>query len=140
MERREVRGCGFDCSGTRVVGSGVCRDARIASAARVVSLSTIVYNVVEAILSTLIGVLVIGSTIIAALVGNLGFVWATITGLFAFGYFPQEALSGPQAAALFLTAPLMVLVPDYGISIFGIVSAACFFLPGLKYYRQARKG
>jgi serine/threonine-protein kinase len=43
-----------------------------------------------------------------------------------------------QAAALFLTAPLMVLVPDYGISIFGIVSAACFFWPGLKYYRQRR--
>jgi hypothetical protein len=71
----------------------------------IISFSTIVYNVVEAILSTLIGVLVIGSTIIAALVGNLGFVWATITGLFAFGYFPQEAVSGPQAAALF---PLIV--------------------------------
>jgi hypothetical protein len=53
----------------------------------------------------LIGVLVIGSSIIAALVGNLGFVWATITGLFAFGYVPQEAISGPQAASLF---PLIV--------------------------------
>jgi serine/threonine-protein kinase len=41
-----------------------------------------------------------------------------------------------QAFLLFLTAPVMVLVPDYGISIFGLVSAACFFQPGLKYYRQ----
>ncbi|MFL5991157.1 MAG: Nramp family divalent metal transporter, partial [Rubrobacteraceae bacterium] len=71
----------------------------------IISFSTIVYNVVEAILSTLIGILVIGSSIIAALVGNLGFVWATITGLFTFGYFPQEAISGPQAAELF---PLIV--------------------------------
>jgi hypothetical protein len=61
--------------------------------------------VVEAILSTLIGVLVIGSAIVAALVGNLGFVWATITGLFTFGYVPQGVLSGPQAATLF---PLIV--------------------------------
>jgi serine/threonine-protein kinase len=44
-----------------------------------------------------------------------------------------------EAAALFLTAPAMALVPDYGISIFGIVSAACFFLPGLKYYRQRQR-
>jgi len=70
----------------------------------VISFSTIVYNVVEAILSTLIGILVIGSTIIAALVGNLGFVWATLTGLFAFGYVPKEIM-GPHAAALF---PLIV--------------------------------
>src|SRR5215216_6314635 len=71
----------------------------------IISFSSIVYNVVEAILSTLIGVLVVGSSIIAALVGNLGFVWKTITGLFTFGYIPQEAISGPQAATLF---PLIV--------------------------------
>jgi len=71
----------------------------------VISFSTIVYNVVEAVLTALIGVLVIGSSIIAALVGNLGFVWATLTGLFAFGYVPPEIVSGPHAAALF---PLIV--------------------------------
>jgi hypothetical protein len=71
----------------------------------IISFSSIVYNVVEAILSTLIGILVIGSSIIAALVGNLGFVWKTLTGLFTFGYIPQEVISGPQAAALF---PLIV--------------------------------
>jgi serine/threonine-protein kinase len=46
-----------------------------------------------------------------------------------------------QAAVLFATAGLMAVWPRTGwpnvsISIFGIVSAACFFVPGLKYYRQ----
>jgi serine/threonine-protein kinase len=41
-----------------------------------------------------------------------------------------------QAAAQFLTALLMTRYPDYGILLFGIVTAVCFFLPGLKYYRQ----
>jgi serine/threonine-protein kinase len=41
-----------------------------------------------------------------------------------------------QAAALFLTTPLMALFPRYSHLIFGAVSAACFFVPGLKYYRQ----
>ena len=45
-----------------------------------------------------------------------------------------------QAVALFLTAIVMAFfqapgMPPIGISIFGIVSAACFFFPGLKYYR-----
>ncbi|MBI1901524.1 MAG: protein kinase [Planctomycetia bacterium] len=45
-----------------------------------------------------------------------------------------------QAVVLFATAPLMAIsrIADYGISIFGVVSALCFFLPGLKYYRQRR--
>jgi serine/threonine-protein kinase len=42
-----------------------------------------------------------------------------------------------QAAALFLTAIVMAAWPTYGISIFGIVSALCFFIPGYKFYRQA---
>jgi serine/threonine-protein kinase len=41
-----------------------------------------------------------------------------------------------QAAALFATAPLMASFPEFGHLIFGVVSAACFFFPGLKYYRQ----
>ena len=41
-----------------------------------------------------------------------------------------------QAAALFLTAGLMAVLTSYEHLIFGIVSAACFFFPGLKYYRQ----
>jgi serine/threonine-protein kinase len=47
-----------------------------------------------------------------------------------------------QAAALFATAIAMALLDRYnlpiGITLFGIVSAACFFFPGLKYYRQRR--
>ena len=30
----------------------------------------------------------------------------------------------------------MALFPRYAHFIFGIVSACCFFFPGLKYYRQ----
>lgn len=48
-----------------------------------------------------------------------------------------------QAVALFATAPAMALLARYdipfGISLFGLVSAASFFFPGLKYYRQARQ-
>lgn len=44
-----------------------------------------------------------------------------------------------QAAALFLTAIIMALWPDYGLSVFGIVSALCFFVPGFKYHRQSRR-
>ena len=41
-----------------------------------------------------------------------------------------------SAAASFITAVLMAMWPDYGLFLFGLVSAACFFIPGLKYYRQ----
>jgi serine/threonine-protein kinase len=41
-----------------------------------------------------------------------------------------------QAAALFVTAGVMAFYPGIGISIFGLVAAACFFFPGLKYHRQ----
>lgn len=40
------------------------------------------------------------------------------------------------SALLFLTAVPMALFPPYAHFIFGIVSACCFFFPGLKYYRQ----
>ncbi|QDU37123.1 Serine/threonine-protein kinase PrkC [Maioricimonas rarisocia] len=42
------------------------------------------------------------------------------------------------ALLLFLTCIPMALFPAAGLSIFGIVSAACFFVPGLKFYRQRR--
>jgi serine/threonine-protein kinase len=41
-----------------------------------------------------------------------------------------------QAAVLFLTAILMPLIPQWSLTLFGLVSAACFFIPGLKYHRQ----
>jgi tRNA A-37 threonylcarbamoyl transferase component Bud32 len=40
------------------------------------------------------------------------------------------------AVLLFLTAIPMAIYPNYSHFIFGIVSACCFFFPGLKYYRQ----
>jgi serine/threonine-protein kinase len=42
----------------------------------------------------------------------------------------------PWAAALFGTAVLMAVFPGVGLLLFGLVSAASFFLPGWKYYRQ----
>lgn len=44
------------------------------------------------------------------------------------------------AIALFVCAALMALVPQYAMLLFGVTSAACFFLPGLKYYLRRRRG
>jgi serine/threonine-protein kinase len=48
-----------------------------------------------------------------------------------------------QSAALFVTALAMAWMQRVGIpldiSLFGVVSAACFFFPGLKYYRQRQR-
>lgn len=41
-----------------------------------------------------------------------------------------------QAAVLFATALVMCLVPAWQHVIFGLVSAACFMVPGYKYFRQ----
>ena len=48
-----------------------------------------------------------------------------------------------QAIALYATAFIMAIivmspVPNFGLTVFGIVLAASFFVPGLKYYRQLR--
>jgi len=47
-----------------------------------------------------------------------------------------------QAAALFASSLVMAELQrrgiEYGISFYGLVSAAAFFLPGWKYYRQNR--
>lgn len=44
-----------------------------------------------------------------------------------------------QAAALLITSLVMAVVPNAAHTIFGVVSATCFFVPGLKYYRQRRR-
>jgi serine/threonine-protein kinase len=44
-----------------------------------------------------------------------------------------------QAACLTMTSVLMALLPEIAHTLFGIVSASCFFVPGLKYYRQRRR-
>jgi serine/threonine-protein kinase len=41
-----------------------------------------------------------------------------------------------QAAAAFVTAGVMAMVPDFALTIYGFVSAVCFFVPGLKYHLQ----
>ena len=41
-----------------------------------------------------------------------------------------------QAAVLFATALGMCLLPAWSHVLFGFVSAACFFVPGYKYFRQ----
>ncbi len=45
-----------------------------------------------------------------------------------------------QAAVLFATALVMCLLPAWQHVIFGLVSGICFFVPGLKYYRQRNRG
>jgi hypothetical protein len=59
----------------------------------VFSLAKVVYNLLENVLSVMIGALVLGTAIIASIVGSWGDLTSTLTGMFAFGYFPQEALS-----------------------------------------------
>jgi serine/threonine-protein kinase len=44
------------------------------------------------------------------------------------------------AIVMFATAVLMARFPDYGVLMFGVAIAGCFFFPGLKYYRQRRAG
>ncbi len=44
------------------------------------------------------------------------------------------------AAGYFATALFMARVPQAGHLVFGVVSAATFFVPGLKYYRQRKRG
>jgi hypothetical protein len=59
----------------------------------VFSLAKVIYNFLENILAFLIGVLVIGTTVIASLVGNWSDLVSTLGGMFHFGYFPSEAMS-----------------------------------------------
>jgi eukaryotic-like serine/threonine-protein kinase len=50
-----------------------------------------------------------------------------------------------QAAALCLTGVVMAwlqkqsVIPNIGLTVFGVVSFLCFFVPGWKYYRQVRR-
>ena len=45
---------------------------------------------------------------------------------------------GRRGLWMSLGVPVMALFPDFAHTIFGLVSGACFFIPGLKYYRQRR--
>jgi serine/threonine-protein kinase len=94
----------------------------------------------------------IGSTLLYLLEAQLGLEvleLSPILGAIAGMVFLVKAgiLSGSfyvQAIMLFATAVAMAGIrraglPDFGISLFGIVTAGCFFFPGLKYYRQKLK-
>ncbi|MGW5643767.1 Nramp family divalent metal transporter [Saccharopolyspora sp. NPDC003752] len=59
----------------------------------VFTLAKVIYNLLENVLSVLIGLLVVGTAVVAAMVGDLSDLAATITGMFHFGYFPAEAMS-----------------------------------------------
>ncbi len=57
--------------------------------------------------------------------------------------FKAGTLSGQfylWALGYFATAVYMAAVPATGHLVFGLVSAASFFVPGLKYYRQRQRG
>lgn len=58
----------------------------------IITFSKVVYNMVESVLSTLISVVVIGASLIAAFVGTGAEWWSTIAGLFHIGWWnPQLA-------------------------------------------------
>ena len=59
----------------------------------VFTLARVIYNLLESVLSILIGTLVLGTAVIASIVGTWGDLASTIAGMFAIGYLPQEALS-----------------------------------------------
>ncbi|NAS23757.1 hypothetical protein GT755_18920 [Herbidospora sp. NEAU-GS84] len=59
----------------------------------VFSLAKVIYSLLESLLSILIGALVIGTAIVAAMVGTWGDVTSTVAGMFAIGYIPDGALS-----------------------------------------------
>jgi tRNA A-37 threonylcarbamoyl transferase component Bud32 len=44
-----------------------------------------------------------------------------------------------QAAMLYVTAIVMAIWPQFGMALLGVVTALCFFVPGLHYYRQAKQ-
>jgi len=57
------------------------------------SFANVVYKLLENLMTVLMGILVIGSAIIAAIVGNLADLGSTITGMFAFGYIPDGMMT-----------------------------------------------
>jgi hypothetical protein len=57
------------------------------------TLAKVIYDLVEKVLGLLIGVLVLGTAVTASLVGTWADLANTVSGMFAFGYLPSEALS-----------------------------------------------
>ncbi|MGW0891068.1 Nramp family divalent metal transporter [Saccharopolyspora sp. NPDC002578] len=59
----------------------------------VFSLAKVIYPLLENVLSVLIGLLVVGTSVVAAMAGNLADLGSTLAGMLHFGYFPAEAMS-----------------------------------------------
>lgn len=57
------------------------------------TLARVIYDLMEKLLGLTIGILVIGTAIIASMVGNLSDLSDTLTGMFAFGYFPDGMMT-----------------------------------------------
>ncbi|MCI2424194.1 Nramp family divalent metal transporter [Saccharopolyspora sp. K220] len=57
------------------------------------TLAKVIYNLLEKVLSLLIGLLVVGTAVVASMVGNLSDLTGTLTGMLHFGYFPEAAMS-----------------------------------------------
>lgn len=86
------------------------------------------------VVETLLGMQVLTLSPVLPLVGAMVFVIKAgiLSGTFYF-----------QAAANFAVAIAMAWIrhdglPDFGLTLYGVVAAASFFIPGLKYYRQQR--
>jgi serine/threonine-protein kinase len=84
------------------------------------------------VVETLLGMPVLTLSPVLPLVGAMVFVIKAgiLSGVFYF-----------QAAANFAIAIAMAWIrhsglPDFGLTLYGLVAAASFFIPGLKYYRQ----
>jgi hypothetical protein len=54
------------------------------------SLASVIYDLLENVLAILIGVLVVGTAVIASIVGSWADLGSTLGGMFAFGYMPSE--------------------------------------------------
>ncbi|MBP2325299.1 hypothetical protein JOF56_005684 [Kibdelosporangium banguiense] len=57
------------------------------------SLARVIYNLLENVLALLIGLLVVGTAVIASMVGSWDDLASTLGGMFAFGYMPSGALT-----------------------------------------------
>jgi serine/threonine protein kinase len=87
----------------------------------------------------------IGLFFIEVLQGNAALTLSPVLPLIAGVMFFVKAgtLSGQfyiAGVAYFCTALVMATLPSIGHLVFGVVSAVTFFVPGLKYYRQRKRG
>jgi len=66
-----------------------------------------------------------------------GMVFLVKAGILSGGFYVQSAMM--FATSLVMAAIEYSDLPDFSVSLFGIMSAMTFFFPGLKYYRQQQK-